>query len=49
MLIRDKRSLADADDRGKLNREEFHVAMGLIYRGMFTSLTCDQITQFSKG
>ncbi|KIM28843.1 hypothetical protein M408DRAFT_8613 [Serendipita vermifera MAFF 305830] len=25
-------SLADPDDRGKLNREEFHVAMGLIYR-----------------
>lgn len=27
-------SLADADDRGKLNREEFHVAMGLIYRAL---------------
>lgn len=26
------RALADPDDRGKLNREEFHVAMGLIYR-----------------
>ena len=25
--------LADSFDRGKLNREEFHVAMGLIYRG----------------
>jgi len=27
------RTLADPSDRGKLNREEFHVAMGLIYRG----------------
>ncbi|KAG8868591.1 hypothetical protein FRC20_003109 [Serendipita sp. 405] len=27
-------ALADADDRGKLNREEFHVAMGLIYRAL---------------
>ena len=26
------RSLADQDDRGKLNLAEFHVAMGLIYR-----------------
>ena len=26
------RALADADNRGKLNLAEFHVAMGLIYR-----------------
>ena len=26
------RTLADADNRGKLNLAEFHVAMGLIYR-----------------
>lgn len=26
------RTLADIDDRGKLNIAEFHVAMGLIYR-----------------
>jgi hypothetical protein len=26
------RTLADVDDRGKLNMAEFHVAMGLIYR-----------------
>jgi hypothetical protein len=29
------RTLADIDDRGKLNLEEFHVAMGLIYRSMY--------------
>lgn len=29
--------LADPSDRGKLNREEFHVAMGLIYRGTLIS------------
>ena len=29
------RTLADIDDRGKLNLEEFHIAMGLIYRSMF--------------
>ena len=26
------RTLADSDNRGKLNMAEFHVAMGLIYR-----------------
>jgi hypothetical protein len=26
------RTLADTDNRGKLNMAEFHVAMGLIYR-----------------
>ena len=31
------RTLADPSDRGKLNREEFHVAMGLIYRGTSTN------------
>lgn len=29
------RTLADADNRGKLNMAEFHVAMGLIYRRTF--------------
>jgi hypothetical protein len=28
------RTLADVDNRGKLNIAEFHVAMGLIYRSM---------------
>lgn len=28
------RTLADGDNRGKLNMAEFHVAMGLIYRSM---------------
>ena len=28
------RQLADADNKGKLNLAEFHVAMGLIYRSM---------------
>ncbi len=28
------RTLADVDDRGKLNKAEFHVAMGLIFRSM---------------
>lgn len=27
------RNLADINNRGKLNLPEFHVAMGLIYRG----------------
>lgn len=27
------RHLADTENRGKLNLAEFHVAMGLIYRG----------------
>lgn len=31
------RTLADRDDRGKLNVAEFHVAMGLIYRSMYFS------------
>ena len=30
-----KRTLADIDDRGKLNMQEFHVAMGLIYRSTY--------------
>jgi hypothetical protein len=29
------RTLADVDNRGKLNIAEFHVAMGLIYRSMW--------------
>jgi hypothetical protein len=29
------RTLADIDDRGKLNMAEFHVAMGLIYRSTY--------------
>ncbi|KAG8833257.1 hypothetical protein FRC17_011032 [Serendipita sp. 399] len=36
-------ALADADDRGKLNREEFHVAMGLIYRGYCPALNGNTI------
>lgn len=28
-------TLADIDDRGKLNLAEFHVAMGLIYRSVY--------------
>ncbi len=31
------RTLADVDNRGKLNIAEFHVAMGLIYRSMSSS------------
>jgi len=31
-LLTCRRTLADADNRGKLNLAEFHVAMGLIYR-----------------
>ena len=34
LLIFSDRMLADPSDRGKLNREEFHVTMGLIYRGI---------------
>ena len=33
------RSLADVDNRGKLNLPEFYVAMGLIYRRMLFYLT----------
>jgi len=33
LLIFACRTLADPSYRGKLDREEFHVAMGLIYRG----------------
>lgn len=29
------RNLSDVEDRGKLNIDEFHVAMGLIYRSMY--------------
>ena len=32
------RTLADADNRGKLNLAEFHVAMGLIYRRAYSVL-----------
>ena len=37
------RSLADTDNRGKLNLAEFHIAMGLIYRSeyLFQSHRCD--------
>lgn len=35
ILTGNYRALADADNRGKLNLAEFHVAMGLIYRRMF--------------
>lgn len=34
------RTLADADNRGKLNIQEFHVAMGLIYRRLYIILCC---------
>ncbi len=34
MLMNVLRTLADVDNRGKLNIAEFHVAMGLIYRSM---------------
>ena len=34
VLIELSRTLADGDNRGKLNMAEFHVAMGLIYRSM---------------
>jgi hypothetical protein len=32
LILIDYRALSDADNRGKLNLAEFHVAMGLIYR-----------------
>ena len=35
------RTLADIDDRGKLNMQEFHVAMGLIYRSTYFRLFLD--------
>jgi len=34
------RTLADVDNRGKLNIAEFHVAMGLIYRSMYLLRVC---------
>lgn len=37
------RNLADVHNRGKLNLPEFHVAMGLIYRGELSAThTCHQ-------
>lgn len=41
LLIFSDRMLADSSDRGKLNREEFHVAMGLIYRGLYINSPYD--------
>ena len=41
LLIFSDRMLADPSDRGKLNREEFHVAMGLIYRGISSNSPYD--------
>jgi len=32
-VVLTSRTLSDVDNRGKLNLPEFHVAMGLIYRG----------------
>jgi hypothetical protein len=32
------RTLSDVDNRGKLNLPEFHVAMGLIYRGELSNM-----------
>ena len=45
------RTLADMDNRGKLNIQEFHVAMGLIYRSESTSLgsteqRCEKVDPF---
>jgi hypothetical protein len=33
MVMCRRRNLSDINNRGKLNLPEFHVAMGLIYRG----------------
>jgi hypothetical protein len=35
MVMCRRRNLSDINNRGKLNLPEFHVAMGLIYRGTF--------------